>query len=84
MPLDPVLYMQAEIANLFMLKYSLSLDEFLDLDEKYDLLAYIEEGYEPFHLMGNEGILIEIKDYIESAKAHSHVALEKDSAEALA
>ena len=72
MPLDPVIYMQVEIANQYMLKYNVSLDEFLELDEKYDVLVYIGEGYEPFHLMGNEGILIEVNDYVEMAKKHSN------------
>ena len=66
--LNPVIYLQVEIANLYMNRNNLALDEFLDLDEKYDLLTYIAEGYEPFHLMGNEGILLEIDDYIEMAK----------------
>ena len=69
MPLDTVIYMQVEISNQYMRKYNITLDEFLDLDEKYDLLEFIREGYEPFHLMGNEGILLEINEYIEMAKS---------------
>ena len=64
MALDPVIYMQVEMANLYMEIYNISPDEFLELDNKYNILAYIEEGYEPFHLTGNEGILDEIQDYI--------------------
>jgi hypothetical protein len=68
MALDPVIYMQVEMTNLYISKYNLSLDEFLELDEKYDLLEFIGEGYEPFHLMGNEGILNEIHDYLQMAQ----------------
>ena len=67
MAIDPVIYMQVEIANLYMIRYSLTIDEFLALDEEYGVLEFIAEGYEPFHLMGDEGILLEIHDYIESA-----------------
>ena len=70
MPLDPILSLQVEMANQYMKKYRLTLEEFLDLDEKYDILAFIGEGYEPFHLMGNEGILNEINDYVALAKKH--------------
>lgn len=63
--LDPVLYMQAEIANLYMKTQNLTVQEFLTLDEKYGILDFIEVGYEPFHLMGNQGILDEIQSLIE-------------------
>ena len=68
MKLDPILHMQVEISNLYMEKYKLSTDEFIILDKKYGILEFIEEGYEPFHLMGNEGILQEIEDYINIQK----------------
>ena len=64
MALDPVIFMQIEMANLYMQKHNLSSDEFLKLDDKYNILTFIEEGYEPFHLTGDEGILDEIQDYI--------------------
>jgi len=64
MALDPVIFMQIEMANLYMERYELSPDEFLELDNKYNILAFIAEGYEPFHLTGDEGILNEIQDYI--------------------
>ena len=63
MTLDPVIFLQVEIANLYMKKRSLTLKEFVELDAKHDLLTYIGEGYEPFHLTGNDGILDEIDNY---------------------
>jgi hypothetical protein len=56
--------MQAEIANVFMKKHKLSAKKFLALDKKYNILEFIEKGYEPFHLMGNKGILKELERYI--------------------
>jgi len=38
--------------------------EFLKLDKKVDILGFIREGYGVFHLMGDEGILNEIEDYV--------------------
>ena len=69
MELDPVIFMQVEIFNLYRSRHNLSIDEFFDLDEKFDLFEFIEEGYEPFHLMGNEGILIEVDEYIKDAQS---------------
>jgi hypothetical protein len=57
--------MQAEIANLYMKKHNLTVQEFLELDKKFDLLDFIALSYEPFHLMGNQGILNEIQEWIE-------------------
>jgi len=62
--MDQVLYMQAGIANMYMKKHKLSPKEFLKLDKKLDILGFIQEGYEPFHLMGDRGILGEVEDYI--------------------
>ena len=56
--------MQTGIANMFMKKYGLSPGEFLKLDKKLDILGFIHEGYEPFHLMGDKGILSEVEDYV--------------------
>jgi hypothetical protein len=56
--------MQAGIANMYMKKYGLSPKEFLKLDKKFDILGFIREGYEPFHLMGDKGILREVEEYV--------------------
>ena len=65
MAVNQVLLLQIEIANEYMKKYNISLNEFNELDEKYAILEFIEDGYEPFHLTGNEGILEEIHEYIK-------------------
>ena len=62
--MDQVLYMQAGIANMYMKKHKLTPKEFLKLDKKLDILGFIQEAYEPFHLMGDKGILIEVEEYV--------------------
>ena len=54
------IFMQAEIANAFMKKHKLTPKKFLALDKKHNILQFIEKGYEPFHLMGNKGIIVKI------------------------
>jgi hypothetical protein len=66
MSLDPVLYMQAEIANLYRREERLSVQDFLSLDEKYGLLHFIAAGYEPFHLMGEQGIISELREFVKN------------------
>jgi len=36
----------------------------LELDERSDLLGFLEDGYEPFHLTGVDGIMDEVEQYI--------------------
>ncbi|MDR0852060.1 MAG: DUF3791 domain-containing protein [Clostridiales Family XIII bacterium] len=67
MAIDPVLLMQVEIMNQYINNKKITIQEFLSIDDKYRLLDYIRAGYEPFHLMGDEGILNEIEEYIDSA-----------------
>ena len=66
--MDQILFMQAGIANMYMKKHGLSPREFLKLDKKLDILGFIHEGYESFHLMGDKGILSEVEDYIRGGK----------------
>jgi len=69
MAVNQILFLQIEIANEYMRRYNMSLDEFTELDDKYAILEFIEDGYEPFHLTGNEGILEEIHEYINEQRA---------------
>jgi hypothetical protein len=70
MPMNPVIYMQVEMANLYIKQHNISIKEFLLMDEQYGIIDFIGEGYEPFHLMGNQGILNEIQEYIEVQDRH--------------
>ena len=62
--MDQILFMQAGIANMYMKKHRLSPKEFLKLDKKIEILGFIQEGYEPFHLMGDKGIMSEVEEYV--------------------
>ncbi|MDR1246024.1 MAG: DUF3791 domain-containing protein [Clostridiales Family XIII bacterium] len=59
---DPVLFMQAQISRLYRERHGLCIHEFNDLDRKVNILGFIEIGYEPFHLTGDEGKLDEVDD----------------------
>ncbi|MDR1069653.1 MAG: DUF3791 domain-containing protein [Gracilibacteraceae bacterium] len=61
---DHVLYMQIRVANLYRKAHNMSVADFVKLDRKTDLLPFIAGAYEPFHLMGDPGILEEIDDYL--------------------
>ena len=63
--LNQVLYLQAEISHLYMRRCNISPAEFIEQDKKYDILKFLETGYEPFHLTGPEGVLNELEDYLE-------------------
>jgi len=69
MAVNQILFLQIEIVNEYMRRYNISLDEFIKLDDKYAILEFIEDGYEPLHLTGNEGILEEIHEYINEQRA---------------
>ncbi|MCL1842783.1 MAG: DUF3791 domain-containing protein [Defluviitaleaceae bacterium] len=34
------------------------------VDRKFNILSFIEKGYEPFHLTGTQGVIDEVDDYI--------------------
>lgn len=70
MKLNQVAHLQTEIAHAYMRKGNLSPSDFVELDHKYGILRFIEDGYEPFHLTGTEGVIDEVEDYIRIQREH--------------
>ena len=64
MKLNQVAHLQTEVAHAYMREHNLKPADFIDLDRVYGILRFIEEGYEPFHLTGTEGVIDEVDDYI--------------------
>ena len=62
----PVAYLQAHYTRLFMERHGLNVDAFLELNQKKDILGFLELGYEAFHLTGTEGVLEEMDAYVFS------------------
>jgi hypothetical protein len=62
--LDDATYLQVRIANLYIRKHGITPQEFVQLDGECDVLGFLCDGYEPFHLTGEQGVLREIEDYI--------------------
>ena len=65
MKLNQVAHLQTEVAHAYMRKRNIKPAEFIDLDLNFGILRFIEEGYEPFHLTGTEGVIDEVDDYIQ-------------------
>ena len=62
--INPVAFLQVHISRLFMERHNLSPDDFLILNKQKDIIGFLRNGYEPFHLTGDEGILDELDDYV--------------------
>jgi hypothetical protein len=61
---DPVVYLQARYVRLFMGRHGLNPQQFLALNKEKDIIGFLREGYEPFHLTGDEGVLEELDAYV--------------------
>ena len=64
MKLNQVAHLQTEVAHAYMRERNIKPADFIELDREYEILSFIENGYEPFHLTGTQGIIDEIDDYI--------------------
>jgi len=64
MSLDQETYLQVIISNMYIRKHKITAREFIELDDKCEVLDFLREGYEPFHLTGTQGVLREVEDYI--------------------
>ncbi|MDR2487255.1 MAG: DUF3791 domain-containing protein [Clostridiales Family XIII bacterium] len=65
--LDKETYLQVQISNLYIRRHGITPQEFLRLDTECDILGFLKDGYEPFHLTGEQGVLREVEDYIALA-----------------
>ncbi len=71
MKLNQVAHLQTEVAHAYMREHQLKPADFVDLDRKYGILRFIENGYEPFHLTGTRGVIDEVEDYIRIQREHT-------------
>jgi hypothetical protein len=67
--IDPITFLQVHISRLFMERHNLSPESFLAIDKQKDILGFLRLGYEPFHLIGDEGILEELDAYVYGRSA---------------
>jgi hypothetical protein len=68
--LNQLAHLQTEIAHAYMRQHNLKPADFVDLDHKYNILRFIEIGYEPFHLTGTQGVIDEVEDYVKIQREH--------------
>ena len=71
--------------HLLMEANGLTAEQFLELDTKYDILGYIDIAEDILHLHGDQGVLADLQDYIETRKlAERETAMHSESKEAAA
>jgi hypothetical protein len=46
--------------------------QFVERDKQYSILYFLEIGYEPFHLTGDEGVLDELDEIVAEQQSSSH------------
>lgn len=63
---ENVLNMQITIANNMKQKWNIDFCEVSELLDKYDLLPYIDICYETYNSMGINGILQDLKSYMDA------------------
>jgi len=68
MPLNQIAHLQTEVTHAYMRQHNLKPADFVELDSKYGILHFIEVGYEMFHLVGTQGVIDEVEDYVRLRK----------------
>lgn len=58
------LFMQTRLIRLASDEWNMSVEETLNIFEKYSILDYIETGYGIFHCEGDEAVLVDIMDLL--------------------
>ena len=67
--LDNALYLQVRLAHKYMKRHNITIQQFRQRDRDYDILGFLEDGYEPYHLTGDEGVLDEIDAIVAEQQA---------------
>ena len=60
-----VLNMQLVLIPLLVLAWRISYSQLADVFKKYDVLGYIDICYERYNSTGNQGIIDDLREYIE-------------------
>ena len=60
-----VLNMQLTLIPILVKAWNKTYSELSDIFKKYDVLSYIGVCYEKYNSIGNQGIVDDLKDYIE-------------------
>ena len=68
---NDVAYYQAGIARKYMRRHNLTPSQFVERDKQYHILHFLEVGYEPFHLTGDEGVLDELDEIVAEQQGAS-------------
>jgi len=66
---NDVAYFQIGIARKYMRRHNLTPMQFVERDKMYHILHFLEIGYEPFQLTGDEGILDELDEIVAEQQA---------------
>lgn len=61
-----ILYMQTRMIRNASEKWNRPIEMISELFEKYDVLQYIEDCFELFHVEGDEAILEDVTEYLEN------------------
>ena len=61
---NSIAYYQISIARKYMQRHNMTPMQFIEWDKKYRILNFLEIGYEPFHLTGDEGVLDELDEIV--------------------
>ncbi|MCL1830072.1 MAG: DUF3791 domain-containing protein [Oscillospiraceae bacterium] len=69
---NEIAYFQIGIARKYMRRHNLTPLQFVEMDKQYRILYFLEIGYEPFHLTGDEGVLDELDEIVAEQRASFH------------
>lgn len=59
-----IAWLQVSLSKYLMKRWNISTEEFIQVDNKYDILGYIRLYYEPLHITADKVIAEEIESYI--------------------
>lgn len=62
---DHVLYLMVSKSLYLMNRWDIDSENFLVLNERYSILEFLKAGYESFHLTGDEGIALDVEQFIQ-------------------
>ena len=61
-----ITFMQTRLIRLASEEWHLSVEQIIDLFKKADILGYIEKGYGIFHCEGDEAVLEDIAEFLDT------------------
>ena len=63
--INPIIFLQVRYIRMIMQHYNITTKEFLELNKQKNIIGFLRDNYESFHLTGEDGVMEELCSFVQ-------------------